>query len=77
MADRVGRFELAHGGTIFLDEIGDLPLDMQVKLLRVLQERQVDPVGGSKPVAIDVRVVAATHRDLEAEIAAGRFREDL
>jgi sigma-54 specific flagellar transcriptional regulator A len=77
MADRVGRFELAHGGTIFLDEIGDLPLDMQVKLLRVLQERQVDPVGGSKPVTIDVRVVAATHRDLEAEIAAGRFREDL
>jgi sigma-54 dependent transcriptional regulator, flagellar regulatory protein len=77
MADRVGRFELAHGGTIFLDEIGDLPLDMQVKLLRVLQERQVDPIGGSKPVSIDVRVVAATHRDLEAEIAAGRFREDL
>jgi sigma-54 dependent transcriptional regulator, flagellar regulatory protein len=77
MADRVGRFELAHGGTIFLDEIGDLPLDMQVKLLRVLQERQVDPIGGSKAVSIDVRVVAATHRDLEAEIAAGRFREDL
>jgi len=77
MADRIGRFELAHGGTIFLDEIGDLSLDMQVKLLRVLQERSVDPVGGLKSVAIDVRVVAATHRDLEAEIESGRFREDL
>ena len=77
MADRIGRFELAHGGTIFLDEIGDLSLDMQVKLLRVLQERSVDPVGGVKSVAIDVRVVAATHRDLEAEIESGRFREDL
>ena len=77
MADRIGRFELAHGGTIFLDEIGDLSLDMQVKLLRVLQERTVDPVGGLKSVAVDVRVVAATHRDLEAEIEFGRFREDL
>ena len=77
MADRIGRFELAHGGTIFLDEIGDLSLDMQVKLLRVLQERTVDPVGGLKSVAVDVRVVAATHRDLEAEIECGRFREDL
>jgi len=77
MADRVGRFELAHGGTLFLDEIGDLPMDMQVKLLRVLQERQVDPIGSAKPVPVDVRVVAATHRDLEAEISAGRFREDL
>jgi len=77
MADRIGRFELAHGGTIFLDEIGDLSLDMQVKLLRVLQERSVDPVGGVKSVAIDVRVVAATHRDLETEIQSGRFREDL
>jgi len=77
MTDRIGRFELAHGGTIFLDEIGDLSLDMQVKLLRVLQERSVDPVGGLKSVAIDVRVVAATHRDLETEIENGRFREDL
>jgi sigma-54 specific flagellar transcriptional regulator A len=77
VADRIGRFELAHGGTIFLDEIGDMSLDMQVKLLRVLQERTVDPVGGLKPVAVDVRVVAATHRDLESEISAGRFREDL
>ena len=75
--DRIGRFELAHGGTIFLDEIGDRPMEMQVKLLRVLQERTVEAVGGAKPVPVDVRVVAATHRDLEAEIAAGRFREDL
>ena len=77
VADRVGRFELAHGGTIFLDEIGDMSLDMQVKLLRVLQERTIDPIGGTKQVNVDVRVVAATHRDLESEIAAGRFREDL
>lgn len=77
VTDRVGRFELAHNGSIFLDEIGDLPLELQVKLLRVLQERVIDPVGGTKPIPIDVRVIAATHRDLEAEIAAGRFREDL
>jgi sigma-54 specific flagellar transcriptional regulator A len=77
VADRIGRFELAHGGTIFLDEIGDMSLDMQVKLLRVLQERTVDPIGGSRQVQVDVRVVAATHRDLETEIEAGRFREDL
>jgi sigma-54 dependent transcriptional regulator, flagellar regulatory protein len=77
VADRIGRFELAHGGTLFLDEIGDMSLDMQVKLLRVLQERSVDPVGSTRQVEIDVRVIAATHRDLEAEITAGRFREDL
>ena len=77
MADRSGRFELANGGTLFLDEIGDLPMDMQVKLLRVLQERCILPVGGSREVPIDVRVVAATHKNLEAEVAAGRFREDL
>jgi sigma-54 specific flagellar transcriptional regulator A len=77
VADRIGRFELAHGGTIFLDEIGDMSLDMQVKLLRVLQERLIDPVGATRQVPIDVRVIAATHRDLEAEIQAGRFREDL
>ncbi len=75
--DRKGRFELAHNGSIFLDEIGDLSLELQVKLLRVLQERVVDPVGGAKAVPINVRVIAATHRDLEAEIVAGRFREDL
>ncbi len=77
VADRLGRFELAHGGTLFLDEIGDLPMDMQVKLLRVLQERCILPVGASREVPIDVRVVAATHKNLEAEVVAGRFREDL
>ncbi len=75
--DRVGRFELAHGGTLFLDEIGDLSLDMQVKLLRVLQERAVDPIGSQRSVSIDVRIVAATHRDIEGEIASGHFRQDL
>jgi sigma-54 specific flagellar transcriptional regulator A len=68
---------LAHGGTLFLDEIGDLPMDMQVKLLRVLQERCILPVGASREVPVDVRVVAATHKNLESEVAAGRFREDL
>lgn len=75
--DRLGRFELAHGGTLFLDEIGDLPSEMQVKLLRVLQERSILPVGASREVPIDVRVIAATHKDLYAEVQAGRFREDL
>lgn len=75
--DRLGRFELAQGGTIFLDEVGDLPLDMQVKLLRVLQERTILPIGASREVEIDVRVVAATHKNLEQEVAEGRFREDL
>lgn len=77
VTDRLGRFELAHGGTLFLDEIGDLPLDMQVKLLRVLQERSILPVGASREVPVDVRVVAATHKNLEEEVQAGRFREDL
>lgn len=75
--DRTGRFELAHGGTLFLDEIGDLSLDMQVKLLRVLQERSIDPIGSQRAVSIDVRIVAATHRDIEGEIASGHFRQDL
>ena len=74
---RKGRFELAHGGTLFLDEIGDLPPHLQVKLLRVLQEREFERVGSSHPIAVDVRVLAATHRDLEALVRAGRFREDL
>ena len=77
VADRLGRFEMANGGTLFLDEIGDLALDMQVKLLRAIQERVVEPVGGGKPVKVDVRVVAATHKDLEKEVEQGRFREDL
>lgn len=74
---RRGSFVLANGGTIFLDEIGELPLDLQVKLLRVLQEREVQPVGATKPVKIDIRVIAATHVNLESQIAAGKFRFDL
>ncbi|MDF2178297.1 sigma-54 dependent transcriptional regulator [Aliiglaciecola sp. CAU 1673] len=74
---RKGRFELAEGGTLFLDEIGDMPLQMQVKLLRVLQERTYERVGGVKPIKCDVRIVAATHRDLELMIEEGKFREDL
>lgn len=74
---RKGRFELAEGGTLFLDEIGDMPLQMQVKLLRVLQERTYERVGGTKPIKSDVRVIAATHRDLEVLISEGKFREDL
>ena len=77
MARRLGRFELADGGTLFLDEVGDLPTDVQVKLLRVLQEREFERVGGSETVKVDVRVVSATHRDLERQIADGSFREDL
>ncbi len=74
---RKGRFELAHGGTVFLDEIGELSSQVQVKLLRVLQEREIERVGGSGAVKVDVRVIAATNRSLEEELAAGRFREDL
>ena len=76
-ARRAGRFEAADGGTIFLDEIGDMAPETQAKVLRVLQERAFERVGGTKPIATDVRVVAATHRDLERDVADGRFREDL
>ena len=74
---RPGRFELAHGGTLFLDEIGDMPLSMQVKILRALQERKIERVGGVKSIGVDVRIVAATHQDLEKMVADGRFRQDL
>ncbi len=77
ISNRKGRFELAHQGTLFLDEIGDMPLLLQVKLLRVLQLKQIEPVGSSEAVDVDVRLVAATHRDLEAQVKDGKFREDL
>ena len=77
LARRPGRFEIAAGGTIFLDEIGDIPLGMQVKLLRFLQERQFERVGGNQTLTVDVRVIAATHRSLSALIREGKFREDL
>ncbi len=74
---RVGRFEAAGGGTLFLDEVGELPEPVQAKLLRALEERTIERVGGSSPIPVDIRLVAATNRDLEAEVAAGRFRRDL
>lgn len=77
IASRKGRFELADGGTLFLDELGDMPLPMQVKLLRVIQERSFERVGGTQTLHCDVRLVAATHRDLEVRIIDGSFREDL
>ena len=77
LARQTGRFELANGSTIFLDEIGDVPLDLQVKLLRVLESRHIERLGSPRSIEVDVRVIAATHRDLEAAIANGEFREDL
>jgi len=77
IANREGRFKLADGGTIFLDEVGDLPIDTQIKLLRVLQEQEFEPVGSSKTIKVNVRVVAATNRDLEALVREGKFRADL
>jgi DNA-binding NtrC family response regulator len=74
---RIGRFEQAHGGTLFLDEIGDLSLDTQAKLLRVLQERVITRVGGREAIPVDLRIIAATHRDLPGLVARGKFREDL
>jgi DNA-binding NtrC family response regulator len=75
--NKVGKFEQAHGGTIFLDEIGDMSADLQVKILRVLEEGEFEPVGGNRTVRVDVRVIAATHRDLEQRVGEGLFREDL
>jgi PAS domain S-box-containing protein len=77
LQQRIGRFELAKGGTIFLDEIGDLPAETQVALLRVLQEREIERVGGARPISVDVRVIVATNRDLKSAIAGGEFRSDL
>jgi formate hydrogenlyase transcriptional activator len=74
---RLGRFEAANGGTIFLDEVGDLPPDIQIALLRVLQEREIERVGSDRPIPVDVRVLAATHRDLDKLVSEGKFRQDL
>ncbi|HHY90067.1 MAG TPA: sigma 54-interacting transcriptional regulator, partial [Clostridiales bacterium] len=74
---KIGKFELANGGSIFLDEIGDMPLNMQAKLLRVLQDKEIERVGGTKSIPLDVRIIAATNRDLEKMIEQGKYREDL
>jgi two-component system response regulator HydG len=77
ISDRPGKFEYADGGTLFLDEVGDMPMSTQIKLLRVLEEREITRVGDNKPIKVNVRVLAATNKDLQKEVAAGRFREDL
>ena len=77
LSKQLGRFEIANGSTLFLDEVGDLPLDVQVKLLRVLQERTIERLGSPRPIDVDVRIIAATNRNLEVEVSAGRFRSDL
>jgi formate hydrogenlyase transcriptional activator len=77
VSQKIGRFEVAHQGTLFLDEVGDIPLELQPKLLRVLQEQEFERLGGTKTTKVDVRLVAATHRDLAKMVADGRFREDL
>lgn len=77
MERRIGKFELAHNSTLFLDEIGELPLELQVKLLRALQEKEIDRIGSSKTIKVDIRIIAATNRNLEKEVDEGRFRADL
>jgi transcriptional regulator with GAF, ATPase, and Fis domain len=77
VSKQIGRFEMAHGSTLFLDEIGDLPMDIQVKLLRVLQDRHIERLGNPKPIFVDVRIITATNRDLEEAVRNGKFREDL
>ncbi|MGN6420635.1 MAG: sigma-54 factor interaction domain-containing protein [Pseudobacter sp.] len=71
---RIGKFELAHGGTLFLDEIGEMPIELQLKLLRVLQEKELERIGGRTTIRVDVRIIAATNRNLEKEMAQGRFK---